>query len=35
MTPGARHVPHTELELLRGPVTNEGGELRLDGPSRE
>jgi quercetin dioxygenase-like cupin family protein len=25
----ARHVPRAELELLSGPVTNEGGELRL------
>jgi len=24
-----RHVRHGELELLRGKVTNEGGELRL------
>ena len=25
----ARHVPHADLELLRGPVTKDGGELRL------
>ena len=24
----ARHVPHDELELIRGPVTADGGELR-------
>jgi quercetin dioxygenase-like cupin family protein len=24
----ARHVPHADLELLRGPVTDDGGELR-------
>jgi quercetin dioxygenase-like cupin family protein len=25
----ARHVPHADLDLLRGPVTDAGGELRL------
>ncbi len=24
----ALHVPHADLELLRGPVTDDGGELR-------
>jgi quercetin dioxygenase-like cupin family protein len=28
MAKRARHVPHDKLELLRGPVTNDGGELR-------
>jgi quercetin dioxygenase-like cupin family protein len=25
----ARHIPHADLELLSGPVTEDGGELRL------
>jgi quercetin dioxygenase-like cupin family protein len=25
----ARHIRHADLELLRGPVTNAGGELRI------
>lgn len=28
MSNNARHVPHEELELLSGNVTNDGGELR-------
>ncbi|MDP9271804.1 MAG: cupin domain-containing protein [Chloroflexota bacterium] len=28
MSNRARHVPHEQLELLSGPVTKDGGELR-------